>query len=393
VLHEPFNHLGRWTNSGATIVPGRNGTAVQASGTTAYAQYSIAGPSDVLTVGFAWRYTDIGNTLEHTVARFYGDAGATRHAALNILPRQGSSAWGVIGVYTGSGAFLLASVNTAAPLVQNTWYYIEMQIKLHDTTGFVTVRLDGTQVIAVTNIDTKNGGTGTTYDRVRLGETGAGPLVNQYDDLYLSTGAPCTFQGDHVEPNDPGDVLYEPFNDLTTNSWAIVGTATIVAGRTGTAAQLSTSGASASYTIPSPSRSEYLTIGFAVKTTDISDNIFMHFRSNAAANLEITATMAATGAVEIRQQATLLATSAASVIAINTWYYFELQIRHHTTLGSVVARINGVQVAAATNVNTFNTATIDTLRLFRDTGATILFDDLYIASGPTATFKGDITIP
>ena len=96
------------------------------------------------------------------------------------------------------GAAAIASSATGV-IVLNTWHYVEVQVKLHDTTGSATVRVDGTSVITIPTVDTKNGGTKTVYDTVRL-SAGAAGNTNQYDDLYLTMGAGAPFKGDITIP-------------------------------------------------------------------------------------------------------------------------------------------------------------------------------------------------
>ena len=59
------------------------------------------------------------------------------------------------------------------------------------------------------------------------------------------------------------DVLMEPFNNFTDNAWTVAGAPTIVAGRTGTAAQAAGATSRARYTIPAVNQSDTITVGFA----------------------------------------------------------------------------------------------------------------------------------
>ena len=79
-----------------------------------------------------------------------------------------------------------------------TWYYVEIQAKLHDSTGFVIVRVNGVEVINASTLDTKDGGTKTVYDRVSMAMFDG--RVNQYDDLYITTGAGAPFKGSITIP-------------------------------------------------------------------------------------------------------------------------------------------------------------------------------------------------
>lgn len=183
-----------------TIAAGRNGNAfhginVQSSSYTIPA----AAESDTLTMGVAFRVSAFTNfpsvfnlrsdagTIVHTMLSVASDGSlrATRQNISNIL---GQTAAGVIAV--------------------NTWYYLEFQAKLHDTTGFVTVRVNGATVINATNVDTKNAGTKTTYDNVQF--LNASGSVTDWDDFYLMSGAGDPFLGDiaieTLYPNGNGNV-------------------------------------------------------------------------------------------------------------------------------------------------------------------------------------------
>jgi hypothetical protein len=194
VLLEPFTNFSSWTTTGAcTIQTGRTGTAAQTVGSSAnHADYTIPAisESDTITVGFAFRWTDV-NSLNRDIIRFNSDAAATQHV------RVGAQATGAIS-FTRAGTGL--GTSATGLLVANTWYYIEVQTKLADSpNGTGIVRLNGAEIINVTAVDTKNAGTKTTFDRVIIGGqiTGA---TNQYDDLYITTGAGAAFKGDITIP-------------------------------------------------------------------------------------------------------------------------------------------------------------------------------------------------
>lgn len=55
-----------------------------------------------------------------------------------------------------------------AVLNTNTWYCIEVYYSIHDSTGAVTVKVNGTTDIALTNQDTKNAGTTGQPDNLKI---------------------------------------------------------------------------------------------------------------------------------------------------------------------------------------------------------------------------------
>ena len=190
VLAEPFDHLAAWTPSGTpSIVAGRTGNAVQIGGTD-YVQYTIAGgvQAATLTIGFAYRRTD-AVAGARDIFRLYSTGGATHEGSLRVDPATNTL------TFTSGPSTVIAS-SSAGVVAANTWAYIEVQVRLADApTGAVTVRVNGTNVIAAGGLDTKVA-TGTTYTTLRL--TGVvASTVQQYDDLYLTTDVGCSFQGDH----------------------------------------------------------------------------------------------------------------------------------------------------------------------------------------------------
>lgn len=85
---------------------------------------------------------------------------------------------GAIQVVNGDGTVLATSAN--GTILLNTWYYIEVKFKVHDTAGDYEVRVDEVPVLVGTgNHDTRNGATGV-WDRFTL----SGSSTVNVDDLY-----------------------------------------------------------------------------------------------------------------------------------------------------------------------------------------------------------------
>lgn len=188
VLREPFNDLTAWGVSGSpapSIVAGRTGTAVSISTSSAFAQYEIpaGSQSDTMTIGLAFK-TD-GVATQPQVCQLTG--GGAAQTTLRVTSAGALQ-------YRRSTTTLATSATGL--IVANTWYYVEVQSKLHDTTGFIIVRRNGVEVINTTALDTNNTGA-ATYGALRIAH-GVSPTVALWDDLYLTTGAGCPFQGDQV---------------------------------------------------------------------------------------------------------------------------------------------------------------------------------------------------
>ena len=177
-----------------TPASGRTGNALSITGaSTNFVVYTIPAPneSDLVTIGFAWR-TNTTSASTRDIFSLYSDSGATRHARLVY---QGTTNQSLSAARDTST--LATSATGLIPV--NTWAYIEAQIKLGDApNGYFVVRVNGTQVINATGIDTKNAGTKTVFDRLRL-TTALSGVTNLWDDLYLTMGA-GTFKGDITVP-------------------------------------------------------------------------------------------------------------------------------------------------------------------------------------------------
>jgi hypothetical protein len=195
LIFEPFDDLTAWSpgaGSPTVVAGGRTGNGMQLT-TVGQLRYTLPVPSqsDTVTVGFAFMRTAFGATANLFTLR--SDAAVTLHVALQC-------------VSDGSLQFIrnITPIGPASPIVivANVWTYIEVQVKLHDTTGFVILRVNGTELINATGLDTKNAGTKTVFDTVELSRgTTTGNFL--YDDVYIDA-APGTLKGDITVPLTPG---------------------------------------------------------------------------------------------------------------------------------------------------------------------------------------------
>jgi hypothetical protein len=85
------------------------------------------------------------------------------------------------------------------PLSLNTYYYIELKIKIHSSTGTVDIHVNGTSLISLTGQNTQSTGNATANEIV-LGQWTAAAGANVFfDDVYMCDGAGSTnntFLGD-----------------------------------------------------------------------------------------------------------------------------------------------------------------------------------------------------
>lgn len=137
------------------------------------------------------------STTQHVTVYYDGAAGLVR-------VKRG----GVFGTELGNAALVFGA---------DTWIYFEVKVTVHDSTGSVEVRINGsdTPLINLTSVDTKNGSTGV-IDNIRL-ISPSGSVAVQYDDWYI-----CDLTGS-INNDFLGDVRVDaivPDGDGTTTGLA-----------------------------------------------------------------------------------------------------------------------------------------------------------------------------
>ena len=211
-------------SSGSTIVAGRNGNGLNLPSANTFVQVIVpsAQESDTATVGVAVKLASVTTTTSHDLIQLRSDAAATAHVAVRVNADGSLSADRGVGVSP-------TVLGTSVPglILPSVWNYIEVQAKMHDTTGTVTVRVNGVAVITLTAQDTKNAGTKTTFDSVRFqnGTTATpSPII---DDVYVMMGTGDTPLGDIVVetlyPNGNGNANQFVGSDGdSTNNYLLV---------------------------------------------------------------------------------------------------------------------------------------------------------------------------
>lgn len=140
---------------------------------------SASEEDDVIVVGFAMKFRTHNSSDVPIFLRFESDGGSTLHMYMELRRSgTGSELW----FHHGNG--VLAG---ACQFGTNVWRYVEVKIKLHDSTGYLVVHVDGQEVLNNQNLDTKYGGTKTVFDTIGFlvaYYTGGYPIV-YIDDLYI----------------------------------------------------------------------------------------------------------------------------------------------------------------------------------------------------------------
>ena len=280
--------------SSPTIVAARNGNGLQCASSLAEGTLLIpaAWRNEWTMVGFAFKPTTLVAGAEVVQYRNRTTSGDVPNPDCTLVLQ----ASGLLQ-FNRSSTNVLASSATGV-IVANTWHYVEMYVRCSDTVGQGIVRVNGTEVINVSGVDTKGTAAGTPalHSDIRLAPK-ISSATHQYDDFYLKVGAGETFNGSvvvpvsatslgrtarqaiHVLRGNPApeapltwpthniarhavhvlrsstileptciDVLTEPFDNLS--AWSNAGYS-IVAARTATGAR-GTGFSQCTYTIPAP---------------------------------------------------------------------------------------------------------------------------------------------
>lgn len=93
-------------------------------------------------------------------------------------------------------------ISAAGVIAINTWYWIAVKVTVHDSTGVVTVYVNGSSVLSLTSQDTRNGGSGIV-DNIQLLSVAAGVNVDWDNVVILDTTGSA------------------PLNDIPTEEWRI----------------------------------------------------------------------------------------------------------------------------------------------------------------------------
>ena len=148
-------------------------------------------------VQFWYRSSDV-TSIE--ILRWQEIAGGTSHCRLQL------TAGAELEVTLGNSTSLATSTET---LSTDTWYYIQWECVIHDTLGSHIVKLDGTEVINISGIDTRNGGVSGALDRLLFAASG----LASYSDMILADDSGSDFNAlsddilalDVLYPNGAGN--------------------------------------------------------------------------------------------------------------------------------------------------------------------------------------------
>jgi len=182
----------RWTinsTSGASLVSGRfGGQAFRHSGSTQrYIQRAIPA-TNTLAIGLAIKIEDASAVdANRPLIVFMNGSGNQCGIGINIS--------GQLIAFNGGIGTVLGTASEVA-FQDDVWYYLEVEVFVHDSTGSIVVYLDGDEALSITGADTRQQA-GDDITLVRLfgaAATSANPHVMNWDDIYVTDSTrlgPC----------------------------------------------------------------------------------------------------------------------------------------------------------------------------------------------------------
>lgn len=132
-----------------------------------------------------------------------------------------------------------------------------------------------------------------------------------------------------------------------------------------------------------------LVIGMSVYFTGLMAHEFLTLYDGATRNVNIRLTAA--GELAAYRADTLLGTSTGAGIQINTWYYVEVKVYTHGSIGTVTIRVDTIQKLALTSQNTKAGSNnySDAFRIKDEWGQYLRIDDLYCLDNSGAAPQND----
>jgi hypothetical protein len=202
-------------NSNVQVQPGRlGGHSVNVGGVTLETPDFTA--QDTWIVGFGFYYENRTVSQELMI---WKDS-TTKQCSLSFELN------GELKFWRGDVANGLVSTS-GANMRSGRWYYIEIKVKIHNSTGTVDIKINGVSKLSATGLNNR-AGANNQATRIALHGSSNGGNNFRYDDWYV-----CDNQGsnnnDFLGPQKVSTI--SPTGDHGTNQWTATGTGTTHADR------------------------------------------------------------------------------------------------------------------------------------------------------------------
>lgn len=177
------------------------------------------------TIGRAWWCDELGTTDVQLLGALVRDSDNTVQASLAVQ-KGGTPDKMRLQVYRGDPATGTLLGETDYILQFGVWYYLELEVLLHNSTGTYEVRVNETNLLSGSGVDTQAQDTDQA-DTVRIGSVNRLVGGSHDDDMYIlnsidaGDGDNLTFLGDSViegkRPNADTSVQWTPSTPAADN--------------------------------------------------------------------------------------------------------------------------------------------------------------------------------
>ena len=193
--------IGKWEFfSGANdFVAARNGLGCRLDGNTTLLLRKDFAAQPIIIIGFTFNMANANNTIDNIQIK----EGGTIHLSLN---------WqGVLGqILVERSQTIFLGQTPIGSFISGVDHHFEMKVRIHDTLGTVEIKIDGTTILDLGPIDTRNLGAVGTVDNIQMGaNSGSALLIDNFVLMDDQGGVNDDFVGDVVieahEPNGNGN--------------------------------------------------------------------------------------------------------------------------------------------------------------------------------------------
>lgn len=200
IFADSFDHYAtaditkKWTANNSAVINAsggrRGGGGMQLDAAGDWVSKTFASSYSTIIVGFAFNRNVSGGS--NITILSLSEAG-TYH--ISLILNASNQLVVKRGLYNGT------VLGTGSTTIPDAFVYIELKVKIHDTTGTVDLKIDGVSELALTSQDTRNGGNNGVIDTLRLGDNSGIGLgcESVFDDLVVldtSGSANTNFLGD-----------------------------------------------------------------------------------------------------------------------------------------------------------------------------------------------------
>lgn len=182
-----YNNTAGGRTPGTSSMLGNGGGALMSRVVAAADEHATFIAGAAIATSGGWTYG-----TEASLLYLLSDSLATTHLSVTLDTAK------KIRVYRGNLGTLLGTSTSTVMATPGTYYYVEVKATLHDSAGTVEVLVDGVSVLALTGVDTKNGGTKAVFDSVTWAAAASSWLAS---DFFICNGAGSTNNDFLYAPN------------------------------------------------------------------------------------------------------------------------------------------------------------------------------------------------